>query len=144
LIDNFYKYGRSTLAVEEVPLEKTGNYGIIKGTPLNDSLYILEDIVEKPKPEDAPSNIGAIGRYVFTPEILDCIKETVTGVGNEIQLTDGIRLLNNTQKIYAYRFTGKRYDTGDKTEYVKAIIDFALNNEDMKEQIKEHLAGIHL
>ena len=144
MIDNFYKYGRSTLAVEEVPLEKTGNYGIIKGTPLNDSPYILEDIVEKPKPEDAPSNIGAIGRYVFIPGILDCIKETVTGVGNEIQLTDGIRLLNNTQKIYAYRFTGKRYDTGDKTEYVKAIIDFALNNEDMKEQIKEHLAGIHL
>jgi UTP--glucose-1-phosphate uridylyltransferase len=143
LIDNFYKYGRSTLAVEEVPLEKTGNYGIIKGIPLDDSLYILEDIVEKPRPEDAPSNIGAIGRYVFTPEILDCIKETVTGVGNEIQLTDGIRLLNNTQKIYAYRFTGKRYDTGDKTEYVKAIIDFALNNEDMKEQIREHLAGIH-
>jgi UTP--glucose-1-phosphate uridylyltransferase len=142
LIDNFYKYGRSTLAVEEVPLEKTGSYGIIKGTPLDDSLYVLEDIVEKPRPEDAPSNIGAIGRYVFTPEILDCIKETATGFGNEIQLTDGIRLLNDQQKIYAYKFTGKRYDTGDKTEYVKAIIDFALNNEDMKEHIMKHLAGI--
>lgn len=144
LIDNFYKYGRSTLAVEEVPVEKVGSYGIIKGTPLDDSLYVLEDIIEKPKPEDAPSNIGAIGRYVFTPEILDCIRETVTGVGNEIQLTDGIRLLNSKQKIYAYRFTGKRYDTGDKTEYIKAIIDFALNNQDMKEHIKEYLAGIHL
>ena len=144
LIDNFYKYGRSTLAVEEVPLEKTGSYGIIKGTPLDDSLYVLEDIVEKPRPEDAPSNIGAIGRYVFTPEILDCIKETATGFGNEIQLTDGIRLLNDQQKIYAYKFTGKRYDTGDKTEYVKAIIDFALNNEDMKEHIMKHLAGIRL
>ncbi len=144
LIDNFYKYGRSTLAVEEVPLEKTGSYGIIKGTPLDDSLYVLEDIVEKPRPEDAPSNIGAIGRYVFTSEILDCIKETATGFGNEIQLTDGIRLLNDQQKIYAYKFTGKRYDTGDKTEYVKAIIDFALNNEDMKEHIMKHLAGIRL
>ncbi len=144
LIDNFYKYGRSTLAVEEVPLEKTGSYGIIKGTPLDDTLYVLEDIVEKPRPEDAPSNIGAIGRYVFTPEILDCIKETATGFGNEIQLTDGIRLLNDQQKIYAYKFTGKRYDTGDKTEYVKAIIDFALNNEDMKEQIMKHLVGIRL
>nr|WP_321497508.1 UTP--glucose-1-phosphate uridylyltransferase GalU [uncultured Methanolobus sp.] len=142
LIDNFMKYGRSTIAVEEVPMEKTGSYGIIKGQPLDDSLYVLEDIVEKPSPQDAPSNIGAIGRYVFTPEILDCIKQTDIGVGNEIQLTDGIRLLNEEQKVYAYKFTGKRYDTGDKVEYVKAIIDFALNKEDMREQIKEHIAGI--
>ncbi|WMW25822.1 UTP--glucose-1-phosphate uridylyltransferase GalU [Methanolobus sediminis] len=144
LIDNFIKYGRSTIAVEEVPMEKTGSYGIIKGHPLDDSLYILEDIVEKPSPEEAPSNIGAIGRYVFTPEILDCIKQTDIGVGNEIQLTDGIRLLNEKQKVYAYKFTGKRYDTGDKVEYVKAVIDFALNKEDMREQIKEHISNINL
>jgi UTP--glucose-1-phosphate uridylyltransferase len=144
LIDNFMKYGRSTIAVEEVPMEKTGSYGIIKGQPLDDSLYILEDIIEKPSPQEAPSNIGAIGRYVFTPEILDCIKQTDRGVGNEIQLTDGIRLLNEEQKVYAYKFTGKRYDTGDKVEYVKAVIDFALNKEDMREQIKEHITGINL
>lgn len=142
LIDNFMKYGRSTIAVEEVPMEKTGSYGIIKGQPLDDSLYVLEDIVEKPSPQDAPSNIGAIGRYVFTPEIMDCIKQTDIGVGNEIQLTDGIRLLNEEQKVYAYKFTGKRYDTGDKVEYVKAVIDFALNKEDMREQIKEHISTI--
>ena len=144
LIDNFQKYGRSTIAVEEVPMEKTGSYGIIQGKPLDESLYLLEDIVEKPAPEDAPSNIGAIGRYVFTPEILDCIKNTTTGVGDEIQLTDGIRLLKEEQQIYAYKFTGKRYDTGDKVEYVKAIIDFALANENMKEQIKEHITDINL
>ena len=144
LIDNFQKYGRSTIAVEEVPFEKTGSYGIIKGKVMDDSLYIVEDIVEKPKPEDAPSNIGAIGRYVFTPEIFDCIKETTAGVGNEIQLTDAIRLLKEEQKIYAYKFTGKRYDTGDKVEYVKAIIDCALNNKEMKEQIKQHLTDINL
>ncbi|TGC08457.1 UTP--glucose-1-phosphate uridylyltransferase GalU [Methanolobus halotolerans] len=139
LIDNFLKYGRSTIAVEEVPREKISSYGIIKGKAMDDSLYTLEDIVEKPKPEDAPSNIGAIGRYVFTPEILDCIKETAMGVGNEVQLTDAIRLLNEEQMIYAYRFSGKRYDTGDKVEYVKAIIDFALKNKDMQEQIEEHI-----
>lgn len=144
LIDNFQKYGRSTIAVEEVPFEKTGNYGIIKGKVMDDSLYILEDIVEKPKPEDAPSNIGAIGRYVFTPEIFDCIKKTTAGVGNEIQLTDAIRLLKEEQKIYAYKFTGKRYDTGDKVEYVKAIIDFALKNKEMNEQIKQHITDINL
>ncbi|TQD25200.1 UTP--glucose-1-phosphate uridylyltransferase GalU [Methanolobus vulcani] len=144
LIDNFMKYGRSTIAVEEVPIEKTGSYGIIKGQPVEDSLYILEDIIEKPSPQEAPSNIGAIGRYVFTPEILDCIMQTDKGVGNEIQLTDGIRLLNEEQKVYAYKFMGKRYDTGDKVEYVKAVIDFALNKEEMREQIKEHIAGINL
>ncbi|WMW21232.1 UTP--glucose-1-phosphate uridylyltransferase GalU [Methanolobus mangrovi] len=144
LIDNFQKYGRSTIAVEEVPLEKTGSYGIIKGKAMDDSLYILEDIVEKPKPEDAPSNIGAIGRYVFTPEIMECIQKTAAGVGNEIQLTDSIRLLKEEQKIYAYKFTGKRYDTGDKVEYVKAIIDFALKNEETMEQIKEHITDLNL
>ncbi|MDK2940176.1 MAG: UTP--glucose-phosphate uridylyltransferase [Methanolobus sp.] len=144
LIDNFMKYGRSTIAVEEVPIEKTGSYGIIKGQPLDESLYILEDIIEKPAPEEAPSNIGAIGRYVFTPEILDCIKQTDIGVGNEIQLTDGIRLLNEEQKVYAYKFTGKRYDTGDKVEYVKAVIDFALDKEDMREQIKEYISNMNL
>ena len=138
------KYGRSTIAVEEVPIEKTGSYGIIKGQPLDESLYILEDIIEKPAPEEAPSNIGAIGRYVFTPEILDCIKQTDIGVGNEIQLTDGIRLLNEEQKVYAYKFTGKRYDTGDKVEYVKAVIDFALSKEDMREQIKEYISNMNL
>ncbi len=141
LINNFKKYGRSTIAVEEVPMEKTGSYGIIQGKPMDESLYLLEDIVEKPEPENAPSNIGAIGRYVFTPEILDCIKKTTTGIGGEIQLTDGIRLLKEEQQIYAYKFTGERYDTGDKVEYVKAIIDFALANEDMKGQIKDHLKG---
>jgi UTP--glucose-1-phosphate uridylyltransferase len=144
LIDNFMKYGRSTIAVEEVPIEKTGSYGIIKGQPLDESLYILEDIIEKPAPEEAPSNIGAIGRYVFTPKILDCIKQTDIGVGNEIQLTDGIRLLNEEQKVYAYKFTGKRYDTGDKVEYVKAVIDFALDKEDMREQIKEYISNMNL
>ncbi|MBN2109714.1 MAG: UTP--glucose-1-phosphate uridylyltransferase GalU [Methanosarcinaceae archaeon] len=144
LIDNFIKYGRSTIAVEEVPGEKISSYGIIKGRFVDDSLYTLEDIVEKPKPQDAPSNIGAIGRYVFTPEILDCIKRTAIGTGNEIQLTDAIRLLNEEQMIYAYRFTGKRYDTGDKIEYVKAIIDFALDNRDMQDQIQEHIKSKQL
>jgi UTP--glucose-1-phosphate uridylyltransferase len=142
LIENFEKYGRSTIAVEEVPYEKLSSYGIIKGKPLDDSLYVLEDIVEKPAPEEAPSNIGAIGRYVFTPEIFDCIKQAGTGVGSEIQLTDGIRLLNKSQMIYACRFKGKRFDTGDRLGYVKSIVDFALQNENLREDVLEHLREI--
>jgi UTP--glucose-1-phosphate uridylyltransferase len=142
LIENFKKYGRSTLAVEEVPYEKLSSYGIIKGKPIDDSLYVLEDIVEKPFPEEAPSNIGAIGRYVFTPEIFDCIKDAGTGVGSEIQLTDGIRLLNKSQMIYACRFKGKRFDTGDRLGYIKAIVEFSLKNESLKEDVFEYLKEI--
>ena len=97
LIDVFNKYRCSTIAVEQVPDEKVSSYGIIKGRPLEENLCILEDIIEKPSPEDAPSNIGAIGRYVFTPEIFDCINEAGAGYGGEIQLTDGIRKLTRSQ-----------------------------------------------
>jgi UTP--glucose-1-phosphate uridylyltransferase len=142
LIENFEKYGRSTLAIEEVPYEKLSSYGIIKGRPLNDSLYILEDIIEKPSPDAAPSNMGAVGRYVFTPEIFDCIKNAGKGVGSEIQLTDGIRFLNKSQTIYACKFKGKRYDTGDRLGYVKAIVDFALKNENLKEDVIEYMREI--
>lgn len=142
LIENFKKYGRSTIAVEEVPYEKLSSYGIIKGRTLDDSLYVLEDIVEKPSPEAAPSNIGAIGRYVFTPEIFDCIKQAGTGVGSEIQLTDGIRLLNRTQMIYACKFKGKRFDTGDRLGYVKCIVDFALQNDNLKDDVFEYLKEV--
>lgn len=142
LIEIHEKYGRSAIAVEDVPQDKVSSYGIIKGTPLDGSLYSIEDIVEKPEPADAPSNIGAIGRYVFTPEIFDCIEKTTAGVGGEVQLTDGIRMLNDIQNVYAYRFTGRRYDTGDKLGYVKAIIDFAMRNEGMGEQVRKYLEGV--
>lgn len=142
LIENFEKYGRSTLAVEEVPYEMLSSYGIISGKQVDNSLYLLEDIVEKPAPETAPSNIGAIGRYIFTPEIFNCIKKAPLGVGGEIQLTDGIRLLSKIQKIYTYEFMGRRYDTGDKVGYVEATIDFALKNPLMKDKIFEHIKKI--
>lgn len=142
LIDVYKKYRCSTIAVEEVPREKISSYGIIKGTNIDDSLYGLEDIIEKPQPDQAPSNIGAIGRYVFTPEIFDCIEKTEIGFGGEVQLTDAIRLLNRSQKVYAYKFMGNRYDTGDKLGYVKAVIDFAMKNEDMKDQVMEYLKNL--
>lgn len=142
LIEVFKKYRCSTIAVEEISQEKVSSYGIIKGNPIDECLYTLEDIIEKPSVEEAPSNIGAIGRYVFTPEIFDCIDSTETSVGGEIQLTDGIRLLNDMQKVYAYKFAGKRYDTGDKLGYVKAVIDFAIQNEYFGSEVRAYLNSI--
>jgi UTP--glucose-1-phosphate uridylyltransferase len=142
LIEIFRKYGRSTIAVEEVPPEKSSSYGMIKGNPIEDCLYAIEDIIEKPQPGHSPSNIGTIGRYIFTPEIFDCLGRTTKGVSNEIQLTDAIASLNRKQKTYAYKFQGTRYDTGDKLGYVKAIVDFAMRNEDIREQILEHMGEL--
>ena len=139
LIEIFKKYERSVLAVEPVPDHKISSYGIIKGKPREDGLYLLEDIVEKPPIEKAPSNMGAIGRYILTPEIFDCIKQTREGVGNEVQLTDGIRKLKDMQKVYGFCFQGRRYDTGDLAGYVEAIMDFAMKNPEIRDSLLEHM-----
>ena len=145
LIDVYQRYGSSSsvIAVEEV--KEVNKYGIIKGEEIEDkSVYHVEDIIEKPSEQEAPSNIGAVGRYVLTPDIFSCIKETPVGKGNEIQLTDAIRMLIKKEEkdVYAYKFKSKRYDAGDKIGYVKAIIDFALEREDLREEIKKYLRGL--
>jgi UTP--glucose-1-phosphate uridylyltransferase len=142
LIGIYGQTGRSVVAVEAVPREKVSSYGIIRGTPVSPSLYRIDDIVEKPRFEDAPSNIGAIGRYVFSPEIFECLGRTSPGVGDEIQLTDGIRILLRSQEIYAHAFQGQRYDTGDKAGYIKVIIDFALENPETCGEVAEHLSSL--
>lgn len=142
LIDLYREKERSIIAVEAVPPEKISSYGIIQGTRVSPSLYRIEDIVEKPRVEEAPSNIGAIGRYVFAPEIFEYLKRTTPGVGGEIQLTDGIRILVQFQEIYAHLFQGKRYDTGYKAGYIKAIIDFALENPHTRDDVARHLASL--
>ena len=141
LIDIFKKQKSSVIAVEEVPREKISSYGIIQGRELEERLYLIEDIIEKPRIEEAPSNIAAIGRYVFTPEIFDSIKRTSPGVGNEFQLADALKILIESQNIYASLFYGKRYDTGDRLGYVKAVIDTALENEDIGTDVLEYFKG---
>ena len=140
LMDVYQKYESSVIAVEEV--EEVSKYGIIKGNRIEESIYLLEDIIEKPKIEEAPSNIGTIGRYILTEGIFDCLKETKPGIGNEIQLTDAIRKLIEKEDVYGYAFKGKRYDAGDKLGYVKAIIDFALERGHLKEEIGRYLEEI--
>lgn len=146
LIEVFKKYKSSVIAVQEVPLEEISKYGSVKGTKvdttLDNDLYLIEDIVEKPKIKEAPSNIAAIGRYVFTPEIFDCIKKTAPGINNELQIADSIKILMRYQKVYASEFSGKRYDIGDKIGYIQAIIDFALENKDISTDVIEYIKKI--
>lgn len=139
LMGIFSQYNAPVIAVEKIPREKISSYGIIQGQQVADSVYILEDIVEKPSFEQAPSDIGAIGRYIFSSEIFDYLRQTPVGIGGEIQLTDAIRLFLEKQKVYAYAFKGKRYDTGDRVGYIKAIIDFALEEPALRNNIMVHM-----
>jgi UTP--glucose-1-phosphate uridylyltransferase len=142
LIEIFENNNNSVIGVKKVPEDKISRYGIIKGREIEDCLYYVEDIIEKPLIEAAPSNIAAVGRYVFTSEIFDCIKKTKPGIRNEIQLTDAIRILNLSKDIYASLFKGIRYDTGDRLGYVKAFIDFALESGDIGGFVLEYIREI--
>jgi len=135
----YERYENPILAVERVPQEKTSSYGIIKGEQVNHSLYRLSDLIEKPTPQEAPSYLGIVGRYLMTPDLFDCIKQVSRTTGGELQLTDAIRLLLNERDVYAYEIEGMRYDTGDKTGYIKAFIDFALERDDLSDEIRQYL-----
>lgn len=142
MMDYFEKYKGCIVAVEEVAEEKIPNYGIIDGKRIENDVYLIKDLVEKPKIEEATSNLGIIGRYILTPEIFEILKETKEGIGGEVQLTDALRSLKKSQKIYACKFSGRRYDIGNKIDYVKAIIDFGLENNEVKEALREYLEEI--
>lgn len=139
LIDIFEKTGSSVIAIQNVPTEHISKYGIVKGKECGDNLLLLENIVEKPRPEDAPSHFGSIGRYVFTPALFSCLKQISKGTDGEIQLTDAIRLLMKKEDVYAYCYPGKRFDTGDKLGYIETIIDYALDDKPMSRQLHAFL-----
>jgi UTP--glucose-1-phosphate uridylyltransferase len=124
------------------------SYGVLKVKPadgrFNGKLYEIVDLVEKPSPEKAPSNLAVIGRYILTPAVFDCLSETQVGIGGELQLTDGLRLLLKKEKMYAYVYEGKRHDTGDKLGFLKATVEFALKREDLGEPLREYLKGLKL
>jgi UTP--glucose-1-phosphate uridylyltransferase len=135
LIEQFERTGTSVIGVQPVPDEETSRYGIID--PLNKigELYQVNQFVEKPAPGTAPSNLAIMGRYVFTPDIFSFLEKQEVGAGGEIQLTDAIQKLNEVQPVYAYSFKGKRYDVGEKLGFVKTTIEFALQNEDLREEL---------
>jgi UTP--glucose-1-phosphate uridylyltransferase len=142
LLDVYSKYQSSVIAVQDVPREKIDRYGAVKATRIPDpshELYLIDHIVEKPQPSEAPSTLAAIGRYIFTPEIIEAMRQTKPGVNNELQIADSINILSKKQKIYACAFQGTRYDVGDKLGYIQAIIDFALEKPELREGILSHV-----
>ncbi len=136
LIDVYEKYGSSAIAVEEVPLDKVERYGIINGQEKGENLYLIEDMVEKPPVDKAPSNLAIMGRYVLDSKIFDHIDEVPPGFGGEIQLTDAMRLLD---EIYGYVFQGKTYDIGNKVEWLKTSLEFAFEQPEAKKELIEYL-----
>ena len=134
------KYGRSVLGAMEVSRDDISLYGAIEPELVeNEHLARVRSIVEKPAPEDAPSNLAAIGRYVLTPEIFDCLRRTQPGVGGELQLTDAINLLAQEQAVYEYVFEGGRFDVGNKIDYLKATIELAIDRDDIGKEFRSWL-----
>ena len=142
MLEVYERYGRSLLAVTEVAREEVELYGIVSPEFLEDRLARVVSIVEKPAPDEAPSNLAAIGRYVLTPEIFDCLRETPPGKGGEIQLTDAINLLAQEQAVYAWVFEGGRFDVGNKLDYLKATVEIAVEREDLGEEFRAFLVDL--
>lgn len=140
LIDDYDKTKASTLAVMPIPHEDTSKYGVIDPiSEVSKGLYDVNAFVEKPKPEDAPSDLAIIGRYLLTPEVFEILENQEPGLGGEIQLTDAIDTLNKTQRVFAHEFTGKRYDVGNKMGMLEANIEYGLKHPEIKDDLKVYL-----
>jgi len=133
LIDVFDKYRCSVLGIQEVPQEDVSKYGIVGGKEIEEGVYKVDTLIEKPTTEEAPSNLAITGRYILTPGIFDALRDIPPGKGGEIQLTDGIQKLGLREAIYAKIIEGKRYDTGTKVGFLEATVDFALSREGLRE-----------
>lgn len=140
--------GASVIATQVVEGANISSYGVIDAKPVDGKwkgrLFEISGMVEKPKPQDAPSNLAIIGRYILTPRIFECLERTPTGAGGELQLTDGMRELLKSEKIYGFTFEGKRHDTGDKLGFLKATVEFALKRPDLGGAMREYLKSLKL
>jgi UTP--glucose-1-phosphate uridylyltransferase len=144
MVDQFSQRQASILCVQEVPAEQTRRYGIVAGEQISERLMDVTHIVEKPAPEVAPSRLGVAGRYILSPSVFEQIRIQPRGVGNEIQLTDGIAGLLKTEKVYAYRYEGKRYDCGSKEGFLEANVELALQHEQVRDWFRGYLRGLKL
>lgn len=139
LMDCFDEYKTSILGVQSVPKEDVSKYGIVDGIHIEDRVYKVKDLIEKPSEEEAPTNVAILGRYIITPQIFEILENTAPGKGNEIQLTDALKTLISQEAMYAYEFEGRRYDVGDKLGFLEATVDFALKRPELRDEFIEFL-----
>ena len=140
MMDAFSRLGATMLGCQEVPQELVSRYGIVQGQPTDDDRVVkLIDMVEKPAFDEAPSRLAALGRYILTPDIFEILRRVQPGKGGEIQLTDALRLMADREAVYAYTFSGRSYDTGNKLGFLKATVEYALRREDLGEAFREYL-----
>lgn len=139
LIDQFNRYRASVIGVKPVSPDEVERYGIVEAQKMDEGFYRVLDLVEKPKKEEAPSNLAIMGRYILTPRIFDLLGEQQAGSGGEIQLTDAISALNKVEAVYAYEFVGTRYDVGEKMGYIRTMIEMALQREELRDDLLAYL-----
>ncbi|MDF2646757.1 MAG: galU [Paenibacillus sp.] len=142
MMDIYEQSETSVIAVQEVPWEDVSKYGIVSPSSSLDKYQLIEDLVEKPDRDQAPSNLAVIGRYIIMPEIFGILERQEPGRGGEIQLTDALRVLNRQQQMAAYLMQAKRYDVGDKMGYIEATIELALQRPDLQDQVKAYLLSL--
>ena len=142
LIKCFNEYNTSILGVQEVAHEDVNKYGIVDGVHVENGVYKVRNLIEKPAVDEAPTNVAILGRYIITPKIFEILENTKPGKGGEIQLTDALLTLIGQEAMYAYNFTGKRYDVGDKLGFLKATVEFALRRDELKDEFREYLENI--
>ncbi|MGA4721677.1 UTP--glucose-1-phosphate uridylyltransferase GalU [Fictibacillus nanhaiensis] len=142
LIHQYNEYHSSIIGVQQVPEEEVSRYGIVDGKQLNDRLYSVSHLVEKPKQHESPSNVAIMGRYILTPQIFEILENQTPGAGFEIQLTDAIAELNQIQDVYAYDFEGVRFDVGEKLGFIKTTIEFALQRDDLRYELLDYLSHL--
>ncbi|MCK5370945.1 MAG: UTP--glucose-1-phosphate uridylyltransferase, partial [Cyclobacteriaceae bacterium] len=142
LIDVYEQYQATTVAVEVVPKDKVSRYGIVGGSKLSDQIMEVTDFIEKPSIEEAPSNLAIAGRYILTPEIYQALEQTPRGKNNEVQLTDALMKLTRKEKVISHTIEGKRYDIGNKLDYLKTTVEFALRRKEFAKPFYEYLKKI--
>jgi UTP--glucose-1-phosphate uridylyltransferase len=142
LVEVFTRTGGSVVALEEVPADKVNRYGIIDGIEQNDGIFKVVDFVEKPDPGSAPSNFAFAGRYIFTPDIFDFLRQTGRGKNNEIQLTDAMRTMAQSRPMFGTRIEGERHDIGNKLDFIKTNIHYALKHPDMREELITYIRSL--
>ncbi len=143
MIKVFEKYGDCVVALDQVPRKEVKHYGVVKAVRVAENVYEIKDIIEKPQPEKAPSNLIIVGKYILTPQLFKELKKVKPSGGEEIRIANGLKNLLKKHPVYGFRFQGKRYDCGSKLGYVQATIDFALKHPEVKKVLKKYLKGLN-